>query len=96
MYALVREPSRARLDTLNERWHAGDRVIPVIGDLEEPLLGVGHDHLDELPDSVDHSFRLAALYDMSAPAHRLAAANLRGTWHAVQLANRCGSRGFTT
>ena len=41
VYALVREPSRARLDALRERWHGGDRVIPVIGDLEEPLLGVG-------------------------------------------------------
>ena len=87
VYALVREPSRARLDGLCERWHAGDRVIPVIGDLEEPLLGVGRDRLDELCDSVDHFFHLAALYDMSAPAHRLEAANVRGTWHAVQLAN---------
>ena len=87
VYALVREPSRARLDALCERWHAGDRVIPVIGDLEEPLLGVGRDRLDELCDSVDHLFHLAALYDLSAPAHRLEAANVRGTWHAVQLAN---------
>ena len=62
-------------------------MIPLIGDLEEPLLGVGRDRLDELCDSVDHLFHLAALYDMSAPAHRLEAANVRGTWHAVQLAN---------
>jgi NAD(P)-dependent dehydrogenase (short-subunit alcohol dehydrogenase family) len=87
VYALVRESSLARLEALREDWGAGDRLVPVLGDLEAPLLGVERERLDELHGSIDHFFHLAALYDMSASAHRLEAANVRGTWHAVQLAN---------
>ena len=29
-----------RLDALVERWGAGDRIKPVVGDLREPLLGL--------------------------------------------------------
>jgi len=87
VHALVRESSRARLEALCERWAGGERVIPVVGDLEAPLLGVEREQLDELRGSIDHFFHLAALYDLSADAHRLEAANVKGTWHAVQLAN---------
>ena len=86
VYALVREGSRARLDALGESWGAGDRLIPLVGDLEAPLLGVEREPLEELRGRVDQVFHLAALYDMSASQHRLEAANVRGTWHAVQLA----------
>ena len=84
--ALVRASSLARLDALSERWGAGDRVVPVVGDLEEPLLGMRREQLDELHGSIDYFFHLAGLYDMSADAHRLETANVLGTWHAVQLA----------
>jgi NAD(P)-dependent dehydrogenase (short-subunit alcohol dehydrogenase family) len=85
--ALVRESSRGRLDSLRKSWKGGERVVPVVGDLEAPLLGVDRETVDELRGSIDHFFHLAALYDMSASAHRLEAANVRGTWHAVQIAN---------
>jgi len=87
VYALVRPASRGRLAALAESWDAGDRVIPLLGDLEEPLLGLGREQIEELLGSIDHFFHLAALYDMTADAHRLEAANVKGTWHAVQLAN---------
>jgi thioester reductase-like protein len=43
VHVLVRESSRERLDALIERWGAGDRVKPVVGDLSEPLLGVSEE-----------------------------------------------------
>jgi len=91
VYALVREPSLSRLEALRAAWGAGDRLVPVIGDVEEPLLGLERDRLQELHGSIGHFFHLAALYDMSASAHRLESANTRGTWHAVQLANAIGA-----
>jgi NAD(P)-dependent dehydrogenase (short-subunit alcohol dehydrogenase family) len=94
VYALVRESSRGRLDALRGSWDGGERVVPLVGDLEAPLLGVAHESLEELRGSLDHVFHLAALYDMSASAHRLEAANVRGTWHAVQLANAVGAGCF--
>jgi NAD(P)-dependent dehydrogenase (short-subunit alcohol dehydrogenase family) len=87
VYALVRESSRARLESLREGWDGGERVVPVVGDLESPLLGVDRELLALLRGGIDHFFHLGALYDMNASAHQLEAANVRGTWHAVQLAN---------
>lgn len=87
VYALVRPSSRGRLAALAEARDASDRVTPLVGDLEEPLLGVDRARIGELRGSIDHFFHLAALYDMAADAHRLEAANVKGTWHAVQLAN---------
>lgn len=86
VFALVRRSSRPRLEALCQSWEGGERVVPVVGELEAPLLGLERERIEELRDSIDHLFHLAALYDMSADAHRLEAANVRGTWHAVQLA----------
>ena len=41
IHVLVREGSTDKLDALIERWGAGDRVKPVIGDITQPRLGVG-------------------------------------------------------
>ncbi len=94
VYALVRASALARLESLSQGWDGRERLVPVIGDLESPLLGVELERLDELRGSIDHFFHLAALYDMSASAHRLEAANVRGTWHAVQLANAIRAQCF--
>ena len=40
IHVLVREESQEKLDALRERWGAGDRVKPVLGDLSQPLLGI--------------------------------------------------------
>jgi NAD(P)-dependent dehydrogenase (short-subunit alcohol dehydrogenase family) len=88
VYSLVREASLPRLDALRERWgEAADRIVPVVGDLLEPLLGVEPSMLARLRGQIAHGFHVAALYDMSADAKSLEAANVRGTWHAVQLAD---------
>src|SRR5436189_5813421 len=60
IHVLVREGSRGRLDELIERWGAGDRVKPVIGDLAKPALGI-----DGFDERIDHLFHLAAIYDMA-------------------------------
>jgi len=92
IYVLVRESSKGRLDELVERWasvagpKAGERIVPVVGDLRRPLLGVEADQLTELRGKVEHFFHLAAVYDMTAPAERNTAVNVGGTTHAVELA----------
>jgi NAD(P)-dependent dehydrogenase (short-subunit alcohol dehydrogenase family) len=83
IYVLVREGSRERLDALIERWGAGDRVKPVVGDLAESQLGVDPASLPK----IDHFFHLAAVYDMTADETRNALSNVGGTQHAVDLAN---------
>jgi len=92
IYVLVRESSRGRLDDLIEHWailagpKAGERIVPVVGDLRRPLLGVEAEQLTELRGKVEHFFHLAAVYDMTAPAERNTAVNVGGTTHAVELA----------
>ena len=90
---LVREGSRERLDGLIERWGAGDRVKPVVGDLSEPLLGVSEEDRKALA-GVEHFFHLAAIYDMTADETQNALLNVGGTQNAVQLANELGAGVF--
>jgi thioester reductase-like protein len=87
IYVLVREGSRARLEELLSAWDAPpDRVVPVIGDLTAPGLGVSDADRERL-QGVDHFFHLAAIYDMSADEESNRRANVDGTRHAVELAN---------
>ncbi len=67
VHVLVREGSVQRLEALGARWGHPGRVKPVIGDLEQPRLGVGDDDLAALREAgIDHFFHLAAIYDMTA------------------------------
>ena len=92
IYVLVRENSKGRLEDLIERWatlggpKTSERIVPVVGDLRRPLLGVEAEQLTELRGKIDHFFHLAAVYDMTAPAERNTAVNVGGTTHAVELA----------
>ncbi|MEA2374103.1 MAG: hypothetical protein QOD53_566, partial [Thermoleophilaceae bacterium] len=82
VHALVREGSRGRLDELAERLDAGDRLVPVVGDLSKDKLGV-----DGFSEKIDHFFHLAAIYDMQADEDEMVAANVEGTRHVVEFAN---------
>jgi thioester reductase-like protein len=84
----VRESSLAKIERLAERLTASDRIKPVIGDLAEPQLGVAGSWVDEHAGRIDHFFHLAAVYDMTADDERNRLANVEGTRHAVELANR--------
>jgi len=85
IYALVRDGSRGRLDALGERLGAGERLVPVVGDLSEEGLGIA-----ALDVGVDHLFHLAAVYDMEADEETSRRANVDGTRHVVQWANAQG------
>ncbi len=98
VYVLVRESSTGRLDELIDRWasaagaSATKRIVPVIGDLRRPLLGVEEEQVSELRGQIGHFIHLAAVYDMTAPAERNTAANVGGTTHAVELARSLEAR----
>jgi NAD(P)-dependent dehydrogenase (short-subunit alcohol dehydrogenase family) len=95
VYVLVRPHRLPQLNLLRQRWGAGaDRVIPVLGDLLQPGLGVSAADLDLLRGRVDHLFHLAAVYDLNASAQSQEAANVQGTRHAVELAHEIGARHF--
>jgi NAD(P)-dependent dehydrogenase (short-subunit alcohol dehydrogenase family) len=87
IYVLVREGSRGRLEELLTSWGASpEQVVPVIGDLGQPRLGVSDEDVAGLKGNIDHFFHLAAVYDMTADAETQRIANIEGTRHAVELA----------
>ena len=46
IYVLVREGSRGRLEELRSRWgDSEERVIPIVGDLSQPRLGLSDDEV---------------------------------------------------
>jgi NAD(P)-dependent dehydrogenase (short-subunit alcohol dehydrogenase family) len=94
IYVLVREGSRARLEELIARWNAPpDRIVPVVGDITAPMLGVSDADAKALED-VDHFFHLAAIYDMATDEESNRRSNVEGTKHAVDLANRLRAKRF--
>jgi len=89
IHVLVREGSRGRLEELRAGWgEAGERVVPVVGDISQPELGVSGEVIQELTGNIGHFFHLAAVYDMEASEESMQIANIDGTIHAVELANR--------
>src|SRR6059058_1581237 len=82
IYALVREGSRGRLEELGEKLGAGDRLVPVVGDLSKDALGV-----KDFDEKIDHFFHLAAIYDMAADEEEMMTANVEGTRHVVEFVN---------
>ncbi|HEY9101119.1 SDR family oxidoreductase [Chitinimonas sp.] len=87
IYALVRKESLDKFDKVKTRWgRDADRVIPVVGELGKPKLGVAAKDIAELKGKIKHFFHLAALYDLKASAEEQLEANVNGTRHAVQFA----------
>jgi len=65
---LVRPGSREKLSEQIERWTAeevGDgasaRIVPVVGDLSELMLGVSEEDRERLRGEIDHFIHLAAI-----------------------------------
>ncbi len=87
VYALCREGSRHRLDVLVEQW-GSDRVVPVVGDLSQPDLGVDPEWIASVAGEVEHFFHLAAIYDMTASDELNEQLNVGGTRNALDLAAR--------
>ncbi|HYS37128.1 MAG TPA: SDR family oxidoreductase [Pseudonocardiaceae bacterium] len=85
VYVLVRPGSQDKLAALVQQWPRGNAVVGVHGDLAEPGLGVDP---ARLPATVDHVVHLAAVYDFTASADANRAANVTGTRHVLELAER--------
>ncbi|MEX0620707.1 MAG: SDR family oxidoreductase [Solirubrobacterales bacterium] len=89
VHVLVREGSRGRLDELIAGWGESEgRVLPVVGDLTEPNFGIADKEVELLQGRIDHFYHLAAVYDMEGDDETHRIANIEGTTHAVELANR--------
>jgi NAD(P)-dependent dehydrogenase (short-subunit alcohol dehydrogenase family) len=88
IYVLVREGSRGKVDALAQRLDAPEgRIVAVPGDLSQAALGVDESALPA-DTRIDHFFHLAAVYDIEADEQTAQRANVDGTRHAVELANR--------
>lgn len=93
VYVLVRAGSGGRLDRLVSGCGAHARtIIPVEGDLNQPLLGVAEP--DELRGKIKHFLHLGALYDLDAAAADLERVNVGGTRRALDLAHEIGAGCF--
>jgi NAD(P)-dependent dehydrogenase (short-subunit alcohol dehydrogenase family) len=86
IFVLVREQSRSRLEALMRSWGSSSRVIPVVGDLGRPHLGVAKSWAARHKAEIDHFFHLAAIYDMTASDELNEQLNVGGTRHALELA----------
>ena len=90
VHVLVRRGSKKKFNQLvKDRWsdHA-KRVVAISGDLSKPALGISRKDADALAGKIKHFFHLAAVYDLSADAESNQVANLDGTRHAIQAAER--------
>ncbi len=88
VHVLVREGSRGRLEEMRAGWgEDGERVVPVIGDLGQPNLGLDGEQIAELKGKIDAFYHLAAIYDMEADEETIRLGNIEGTINAVDLAN---------
>ena len=88
VHVLVREGSQDRLRRLVERWGAGARIKPVVGDLLSPGSASSTSRSRALDGQVEHVFHLAAMYDMTADDATNERLNVDGTRHAIELAQR--------
>ncbi|MEK8020609.1 MAG: amino acid adenylation domain-containing protein [Candidatus Parabeggiatoa sp.] len=70
----------------NETFHS--RIIPIIGDLSEPLLGIPEPQFRHLADQIDMIYHNGAWVNHIYPYSVLKAANVIGTQEVLRLASR--------
>ncbi len=63
-----------------------DRIMPIMGDLTQPRLGLTESTAAALKGKVQHFFHLAAIYDLNATAEAQEAVNIEGTKNAIEAA----------
>lgn len=97
IYALVRGADtvqgRARIQQNLESYHLWQpvmesRVVPVVGDLKLPLLGLTKTEFDRIAEVVDVIFHVGSKLSYVAPYEYLCAANVGGTQETLRLATR--------
>lgn len=95
IHVLVRRSSKDKFEALQARYpEAGDRLVPVYGDLTKAKLGLSAQAQTQLKGKIKHFFHLAAIYDLAASAESQQAANIDGTRNAVQLSDAIGAGCF--
>ncbi len=95
IWVLVRPGSRAKFDRLvRDCGPGGKLLVPVNGNLTEPLLGVSAPERGAMSGHIDHFFHLGALYDLNAADADLTGANVLGTRHALDLAHEIQAARF--
>jgi thioester reductase-like protein len=77
---------------LRERFER--RIVPVPGDLAEPLLGLDRERFDELADTVDAVLHGGAWVNFTYPYRTLAPINVGGTVEALRLASHRRTKPF--
>ncbi len=63
-----------------------ERIIPVVGDLSQPRLGLSAAHFASLADRIEGIYHTAAWVNALYPYERLRAANVLGTQEVIRLA----------
>ena len=89
IHVLVRKNSLKKLEALYPWWGLDEkqkRVVPIVGDLAKPKLGIAATDITKMKGKVAHLFHLAAIYDLSADAASQQTANIDGTRNAVEFA----------
>ncbi len=95
VYILVRAVELPRMDEFREFWGVdAARIVPIVGDLSEPNLGVSKTEIRKLKGKVAHFFHLAAVYDLNATAEAQQRANVDGTRNTVNLAEALAVKHF--
>ena len=87
IYFLILEREMPKLEELRVFWGGNEqRIIPVVGDLTQPKLGVAEADLAKLRGQIKHMFHLAAIYDLKAGPEIQHVVNIEGTRNAVAFA----------
>ena len=94
IFVLIREVEKEHLPALHEFWGGGGRVVPVVGDLTQPFLGVSAADRKKLGKKTTHFFHLAAIYDLEADAESQLKVNVEGTRNTVRFAEAIGAKHF--
>ena len=95
IYFLVRPIELPLLNDFREYWGVDEtRVIPVVGDLTQPNLGIAKTDIRKLTGKVTHFFHLAAIYDLKASAEDQQRANVDGTRNTVGFAEAIDAKHF--
>ncbi|MFE3176798.1 SDR family oxidoreductase [Amycolatopsis sp. NPDC059090] len=90
VHVLVRNTSRDRLAEIARDWPHADRLVPAVGDLTEPLLGLDPAGYDGA-GGIDHVVHLGAIYDFTADDAANRAANVEGTRNLIAFAAAAGA-----
>jgi NAD(P)-dependent dehydrogenase (short-subunit alcohol dehydrogenase family) len=95
IYVLVRKGSLEKLEKLQSDWGpAARKIVPVMGDLTKPYLGVAPAMRKQLEGEIGHVFHLAAIYDLAADEASQQAANIDGTRNAIRFAEKVKAKHF--